>query len=50
MRSFQGTYETCKRSFINAFLICTTAPLSTSEKQAAIKIIEKDKGKQLIEN
>ena len=28
MRNFQDTFETCKRSFISAFLICMTAPLN----------------------
>ena len=27
MRNFQGTFETPKRSFINAFSICVTVPL-----------------------
>ena len=28
MRNFQDTFETGKRSFINAFSICMTVPLS----------------------
>ena len=28
MRNFQYTFETRKRSFISAFLICMTAPLT----------------------
>ena len=27
MRNFQDTYETRKRSFVNAFTICITVPL-----------------------
>ena len=28
MPNFQGTFETCKRSFISAFSICMTVPLN----------------------
>ena len=28
MQNFQGTFETCKQSFISAFLICMTVPLN----------------------
>ena len=28
MRNFQDTFETCKRSFIIAFSICMTVPLT----------------------
>ena len=31
MRNFQDTFETPKRSFISAFSICMTVPLSISE-------------------
>ena len=27
MRNFQDTFESCKRSFISAFLLCMTLPL-----------------------
>ena len=36
MRKFQDTFETRKRSFINAFSICMTVPLRWSVKLYAI--------------
>ena len=31
MRNFQDTFQTCKGSFISAFSICMTVPLTSSE-------------------
>ena len=31
MRNFQDTFETRKRSFISAFLICMTVPLTQGD-------------------
>ena len=40
MRNFMDTFETRKRSFISAFAICMTVPLSTRQDvDTAFKIV-----------
>ena len=41
MRSFQDTFETCKRSFISAFAICMTVPLSDKGDHLTRSLIRK---------
>ena len=43
MRNFQDAFETRKRSFISAFSICMTVPLSTNPSGILIKIKLKKK-------
>ena len=38
MRNFQATFETRKRSFISAFSICMTVPLSEADSVNALNI------------
>ena len=37
MKNFQDIFETCKQSFISAFLICMTVPLSKYSTQNYLK-------------
>ena len=51
MRRFQCLLFVLNQSYICFYIICMTVPLSTSKKQAVIKLIEKkDKDKRLIKN
>ena len=43
MRNFQDTFEICNRSFIKAFSICLTAPLSLFPTKFTLYLWDKEK-------